>query len=147
MTPATHDRSGLTLLEVLFAGIVLVLATVPAIELMVSSSRGVVKARDRVAANYLAMALIEEQRSRPAATRADVPETPANELPQFTAILDAFGAAHPDQMDEVRKLIGNLRCRATLISSGGRPAVRADLAWDEAGTPRSLDLEARLESP
>jgi hypothetical protein len=137
----------LTLLEVLFAAIVLVLATVPAIELMVSSSRGVVKARDRVAACYVAMALIEEQRSRPAVERAEVPETRAHDLPQFASILDAYGAAHPDKVADVENLLGNLRCRSALISTGGRPAVRADLRWDEAGTGRTLELEARLEGP
>lgn len=135
------------MLEVLFASIVLVLATVPAIELMVSSSRGVVKARDRITANYLAMALIEEQRSRAVTARADVPEARAHELPQFASILDAHAAAHPDQVANVQKLLGNLRCRATLVTRSGRPGVRADLTWDESGTDRALDLEARLEGP
>jgi Tfp pilus assembly protein PilV len=55
-------RRALSLLEVLVAGILLLVALIPTVGLMSTSSREVTKSRDRLVAIHLATALSEEMR-------------------------------------------------------------------------------------
>ena len=137
-------RTGLSLLEVLIGSVVLVLALIPAIALLSTSSGEVVKVRDRVLGIQLAHSVSESILAQRAAARADLAPTKANQMAHLQPIIAAHNAAHPETAAAFTRSFGGFSCQAQL--AGGPPADsgRVEVSWTEAGTPRSHALEVKL---
>lgn len=147
-------RTALTLLEVMLAGLVLSLAIIPSMGLISSSSTEISKVRSRIIAVNLGASMIEEMRSRPAPARADLGPVPADQLPQFTGILQAYRDSNPPAISlaNVEKLLGNYTsCSVTrgsavplAIPPATVPRLRAEVGWTTAGRPYSFTSEGWL---
>ena len=143
-------RNGLTLVEVLLAGLILAVVMIPSIGMLTTSSAETVKIRSRVIAVNLAASMVEQMRSRLDGARADVPSTAADQLPQFSAIMTAYRASNAPGQANVDHLIADFTdCSATLgtatpIGQGGlvppatMPSVTAVVKWHDAGNLNQL---------
>ena len=144
MPPA---RSGYSLVEVLVASGVFVMALIPAISLLNSSSAETVKSRDRAVALQLASAVTESLRSLPALQRAGLPPTPAAQLGLLKPNVDAHKRYHPEVASPLDATLANFVCQAALTGGPGVPAARVQISWKEAGETRTFVVETRLEGP
>lgn len=147
--PAKPSRRGLTLLEVLVASLVFMLALLPAINLMGSSQREVTKVSERLLAIHLAMSMVEEMRARPSAQRSPYGPVPADSLSHLTPLLTWQRTKVPASGPVIDGVLQNFRCTA-ILTAGAPPlaaAVRASVTWSEAGEPHTHTLEAQLDPP
>lgn len=135
-------RRGFSLLETLIASVIFLIALVPALSLLTSSSAEVVKARDRGIAVQVANSLVERLRSQRPADRRELAPTPALELPHLKPLLDLHRAAVPASGPALDRLLSNFSCSVRL--SGPRALVSVE--WSEAGVARRFELESRLEA-
>jgi Tfp pilus assembly protein PilV len=135
---------GMTLLEVLLAGLILTLAVIPLIDLLASSSTELHKVRDRLIAINLASSMTEEMRSRTPTAQSDEGPVPAGSLAHLAPIVEAHKALCPGSTSKVNQLLGKFRCTATAGGSSGSSTVRADVSWTEAGVTRIYSRTAQL---
>lgn len=136
---------GFSLLETLIASVIFLLALVPALSLLTTSSAEVAKARDRGIAVQVANSLAERLRSLRPADRRDLSPTPATALPHLKPVLDAHRLALPAAGPALDRLMSNFLCQVRLEGTPPGARARVAVAWSEAGVPRRFELETRLE--
>lgn len=136
---------GFSLLEILIASVIFLLALIPAINLLNTSQTEVGKARDRGIAVQVANSLAERMRSQRPADRRDMAPTPLAMLPQLKPILDAHKLAVPSAAPAIDRLVSNFQCEVLLDGTpvGSRASVAVE--WSESGVPRRFELQTRLE--
>ena len=139
----------MSLVEVMIASLLFSLAILPAVALMTTSQREVVKVQSRMLATHLAMSVVEELRSRPVAQRITFGATDPRTLPHLTPLFDAQRALDPAGAAAIDTQLASFRCSAT-VGPGTSPymqSARATVTWTEKGEPQSLELDAQLDQP
>ena len=139
-------RPGFSLLEVLVAATIILLATVPAISLATSSSAEVTKSRDRTIALSMASSLAEYLRAQRPQDRDDVTPQSAKNLPYLKPILEAHAQRSKKTAAALDKLYENITCRAELTGNPRGSRATIVVEWREGGKPRSFEMETRLEA-
>ena len=133
---------GFSLVETLIATGLFLMALVPALTLLTTSTAEVVKARDRGIAVQLASSMAEWLRSQRPAARRDVAAVRATDLAYLRPVLEAYRAAQPAEAQAVDRLLSNFRCEARVAGARARVVV----SWSEAGVAQRYELETRLEA-
>jgi Tfp pilus assembly protein PilV len=135
-------KHGLGLVEVLIASLILILAIVPCISLLTTSSSETVKARSRLIAVNLAASMVEEMRQRPPVGRDSYPPVAASDLPQFRDIVQAYRNSHPPatSMSKVGQLLDSTACSLSIGQTQGVPTALSSVEWYEAGRPKTHTL-------
>jgi prepilin-type N-terminal cleavage/methylation domain-containing protein len=142
----TMPRRGFSLLEALVAVSIFVVALVPVLSLLGTSSAEVVKARDRGIAVQLASSIAEWLRSQRAPDRQDLAATRAPALSHLLPVLAADRAARPDAAEAIDRLLSNFTCAARLEDTAAGSFAHVSVVWTEAGAGRRYDLTTRLEA-
>lgn len=137
-------RTAFTLLEVLMAGVILVITLIPILSLTTASSAGVIKTRDRTLAVELASSVLEWVRSLPPLQRRSFPAKRITELPSLVPLLERYRAEKPEDHRKLQGRLETFLCEVRLDGpvESGRASVC--LTWTEAGDPQSYVLEGVL---
>jgi hypothetical protein len=141
--------AGTTLLEVLMASLILVLAIVPTIGLFTGSQTEVVKSRNRFIASNLASGITEDFRARVPAARVSFGPVPANDpsMTLVTTLLAKFGSDLPAAANAADLDLAGFRCTGVMGGPPAAPTFQITIAWKESGVDRSLSRTVRLEGP
>lgn len=139
------SRRGLSLVEVLIASLIFVLAIIPTIGLFTSSQTEAAKARNRLIAVSLASAVCDDFRSRAAAERVAFGPQPANTLPVVTQLVSAHGVVNAAGAAAADTDLGGFSVTAALGVIPTAPTLTVTIAWKESGIDRSMVRTVRLE--
>lgn len=131
-------RSGLSLVEVVIAGLVLAAALLPAIDLFTGSQVEVVKSRSRLIASGIVAAVAEDMRARPVSSRLGFSTVSADTLPAVAALLNAYRAHGTVGAAAARADLAGFAVQGQLQGPPEAATLVITVAWRESGIARTL---------
>lgn len=135
---SARGRIGLSLIEVVVAGLILAAALVPAIDLFTGSQVEVVKSRSRLIASGIVSAVAEDMRARPASSRVGFAPVAADALPAVAALLNAYRAHGAAGEAAARADLAGFSVQGLIQGPPEAATLVVTVAWRESGIARTL---------